>query len=139
MFKEICELIATRTGFVIGSTLQAGHRLQSAPVRCVVISESAGGSTVFEAPDFAFFNIQALARAATYFAARADVWAVYEAFHGTSGWNMPNAAGVGDNYLAMTVEALSIPQYLGVDDNKRHLFSVNLIFRIEQATCGAGA
>jgi len=134
MFKEICELIATRTGFVRGSTLQVGHRLQSAPVRCVVISESAGGSTVFECPDFAFFNIQALARAATYFNARADAWNVYEKFHGTSGWNMPNLEG-GLDYLVMTAEALSIPQYLGVDDNKRHLFSVNLIFRIEQASC----
>ena len=137
MFKEICTLIAEKTGFTIGSTLQVGHRTQSAPVRHVLISESAGGSTVFECPDFAFFNIQALARAKTYFNARADVWTIYEAFHGTSGWNMPNL-GAGDDYLAMTVEALAIPQYLGVDDNKRHLFSVNFIFRIEQATCGVG-
>ena len=134
MFREICTLIAARTGLVIGTTLQVGHRLQSAPVRCVVISESAGGSTVFQCPDFAFFNIQALARAATYFAARGDAWTVYRAFHGTSGWNMPNLEG-GADYLVMTAEALSIPQYLGVDDNKRHLFSVNLIFRCEEATC----
>ena len=118
----------------MGTTLQAGHRLQDAPVRHVLIAEPAGGSTVFQCPDFAFPNIQALARAATYFTARGDAWTVYRAFHGTSGWNMPNLEG-GDDYLVMTVEALSIPQYLGVDDNKRHLFSVNLIFRIEEATC----
>jgi len=134
MFRELCTLIAARTGLVIGTTLQAGHRTQNAPVRHVVISESAGGSTVEECPDFAFFNIQALAKAKTYFEARADAWLVYNAFHGTSGWNMPNLEG-GADYLVMTVGALSIPQYLGVDDNKRHLFSVNLIFRVEEATC----
>ena len=136
MFMEICTLIANRTGFVIGTTLQVGHRLQSAPVRHVLIAEPAGGSTVFQCPDFAFPNIQALARAATYFTARGDAWTVYRALHGTSGWNMPNLdVPPGNDYLVMTVEALSIPQYLGVDDNKRHLFSVNLIFRIEEATC----
>ena len=134
MFRELCTLIADRTGLVIGTTLQAGHWAQDKPLRCVLISESAGGSTVFQCPDFAFFNIQALARATTYFEARADDWLVYNALHGTSGWNMPNLEG-GDDYLVMTAEALSIPAYLGVDDNRRHLFSVNLIFRVETATC----
>jgi hypothetical protein len=35
----------------------------------------------------------------------------------------------------MTVEALAIPQYLGVDDNRRHLFSTNYIFRMEEGSC----
>ena len=134
MFREICTLIANLTGLTIGTTLQVGHRLQSAPVRHVVISESAGGSTVFECPDFAFFNIQALARAETYFDAREDAWLVFNALHGTSGWNMPNLES-GPDYLAMTVEAIGLPAYMGVDDNKRHLFTCNFIFRCEEATC----
>ena len=134
MFREICTLIQTLTGLAIGTTLQVGHRLQSAPVRHVVISESAGGSTVFQCPDFAFFNIQALARAATYFEARDDAWLVFNALHGTSGWNMPNLES-GPDYLVMTVEAMGLPAYMGVDDNKRHLFTCNFIFRCEVATC----
>jgi hypothetical protein len=33
------------------------------------------------------------------------------------------------------VEALNPPQYLGEDDNRRHLFSVNFIFRMEEGSC----
>ena len=134
MFREIFTLIANLTGLAIGTTLQAGHWEQEKPVRCVLISESAGGSTVFECPDFAFFNIQALARAETYFEAREDAWLVFNALHGTSGWNMPNLES-GPDYLAMTVEAIGLPAYLGRDDNRRHLFTCNYIFRCEEATC----
>jgi len=134
MFREIVTLISNLTGFTIGTRLQAGHWEQDKPKRCVLISESAGGSTDFYSPDFAFFNIQALSRAETYFQARDDAWAVFNALHGTSGWNMPNLES-GPDYLAMTVEAIGLPAYLGVDDNRRHLFTCNFVFRVEEATC----
>lgn len=138
MFQEICTLIANLTGFVIGTTLQAGHRLQTAPDRCVLIAESAGGATVPELPDRADFVIQAMSRGKTYFDARDDCWTVYNALHGTAGWNMPNISGSGDDYIAWAVDALAIPQYIGQDPNGRFEFSVNFIFRMAQASCGAG-
>ena len=135
MFHEICTLIASKTGFVIGSTLQVGHRAQNAPDRYVLVQETAGGETNFYCPDMANIDIQVLSRAKTYFEARSDIWDVYNALHGTSGWNMPNWTGTGPDYLAMTVEALTTPQYLGVGDNRQHEFSVNFIFRMEEGAC----
>jgi len=134
MFREIVTLISNLTGFTVGGKLQAGHWEQDKPKRAVLISEPAGGETNFYSPDFAFFNIQALARAETYFQAREDIWTVFNALHGTAGWNMPNLES-GPDYLAMTVEAIGLPAYLGRDDNRRHLFTCNIIFRCEEATC----
>jgi hypothetical protein len=138
MFQEIVTFIEGKTPFVLGTTLQAGHRLATAPDRCVLIAESGGGATVPELPDRADFLIQALSRAKTYFDARADAWTVYTALHGTAGWNMPILSGSGDDYIAWTVEALAIPQYIGQDVDGRFEFSVNFIFRMAQASCGAG-
>lgn len=136
MFKEICTFIAGQTGFAIGSTLQAGHRTQDAPDRCVLLSESAGGATMPDLADYADVLVQAVSRAMTYFDARADIWTVYRALHGTAGWNMPRLEGSGDDYIAWTVDALAIPQYIGQDANGRYEFSVNFIFRMAEASCG---
>jgi len=138
MFQEIVTFIAGQTGFTIGTTLQAGHRLATAPDRCVLIAESAGGATVPELPDRADFLIQALSRAKTYFDARDDAWTVYTSLHGTAGWNMPILTGSGSDYIAWTVDALAIPQHIGQDVDGRFEFSVNFIFRMAQASCGAG-
>ena len=135
MFKEICKLIEERTGFH-SPTLQVGHRVQGAPQRCVLISESAGGGTNFYCPDMADINIQLVTRAKRYFDAREDAWIFYQAFHGTAGWNIPRLDGSGEDYLAMTVEAIAVPQYIGQDMNGLFEFSVNFIFRMEEASCG---
>jgi hypothetical protein len=138
MFQEIVTFIDGKTPFTLGTTLQAGHRLATAPDRCVLIAESAGGATVPELPDRADFLIQALSRAKTYFEARDDAWTIYTALQGTAGWNMPNISGSGDDYIAWTVDAIAIPQYIGQDVDGRYEFSVNFIFRMAQASCGAG-
>jgi len=139
MFREIVTFIDNHTPFNLSDgTLQAGHRLATAPDRCVLIAESAGGATVPELPDRADFLIQALSRAKTYFEARDDAWTVYTALHGTAGWNMPILSGSGSDYIAWTVDALAIPQYIGQDVDGRFEFSVNFIWRIAQASCGAG-
>jgi hypothetical protein len=134
MFKEICTLVADLTPFVIGADLQCGHYAQDAPARCVLLSEG-GGGTEFDCPDMADLAIQAISRAETYHEARADAMTVFRALHGTSGWNLPRIDGVGPDYLVMDVEALNPPQYLDEDDNRRHLFSVNFIFRMEEGSC----
>uniref|UniRef100_A0A6M3M3E4 Tail protein n=1 Tax=viral metagenome TaxID=1070528 RepID=A0A6M3M3E4_9ZZZZ len=134
MFKEICTLIQTLTGLTIGSSLQVGHRAQKAPDRCTLVGEAGGGETNFYCPDMANLNIQIITRAKTYFQARDDAWLAYFFLHGTSGWNMPNT-GSGPDYLAMTVEAMTTPQYIGQDENGRFEFSTNYIFRCEEGSC----
>jgi hypothetical protein len=137
MFEEICELISNHTGFIKGSTMQMGHRVQNAPKRCVLISESGGGSTIPELADYADVLIQVISRGETYFNARDDAYVVYRAMHGTAGWNMPNLSGSGPDYIAWTVEALAIPQYIGQPEDGAFEFSTNYIFRCSQASCGA--
>ena len=137
MFKEIGTLIQTLTGLTIGGDLQVGHRAQDAPERCTLIGEAGGGETNFYCPDMANLNIQAVCRAKTYFQARDDAWAIFNALHGTSGWNMPNVTGSGPDYLAMVVEAITTPQYIGQDENGRFEFSTNFIFRMEEGSCGS--
>jgi hypothetical protein len=136
MFKEIVQLISDLTGFAIGSRLQYGHKLQDAPVRAVLVQET-GGEANFYCPDMINMTIQVLCRAAKYSEAREDAYAVFEVIHGTSNWELPRLDGLsGEDYLAMTVEALAAPQYLGEDDNRRHLFSTNYVFRMELGSCG---
>jgi hypothetical protein len=139
MFREIVTFIDNHTPFNLSDgTLQAGHRLATAPIRCVLIAESGGGATVPELPDRADFLIQVLSRAKTYFEARDDAWTVYTALHGTAGWNLPNLSGSGSDYLVPTLDAIAIPQYIGQDVDGRYEFSVNFTFRIQTGSCGAG-
>jgi hypothetical protein len=136
MFREICTFISNQTGFVIGDTLQVGHRIQDAPDRCVLISERGGGEPNDYFVDMANLEIQIITRAKSYFDARDDAWTVYEAIQASAGWNMPRIDGSGEDFLAMTVNAISTPGYISTDENGRHEFSVNFIFRMEEASCG---
>jgi len=135
MFREICTLISTLTGFPIGGKLQAGRWAQDKPQRCVLVQEGGGVPTFYPNGDMVDMAIQVLCRAEKQSEAREDAWVAFDALHATSGWNLPRIDGSGPDYLAMTVEALSAPQYLGEDDNRRHLYSVNFIFRMEEGSC----
>ena len=136
MFREICTLISTLTGWAIGGKLQAGHWAQDKPARAVLVQESGGTPAFYPNTDMVDMTIQFLCRAEKQTDAREDAWAAYRALHGTSGWNLPRLDGAsGEDYLAMTVEAIYAPQYLGEDDNRRHLYSINFIFRMEEGSC----
>jgi hypothetical protein len=143
MFREICQFIEDRTGFTKASgTLQVGHRVQNAPVRCVLVAQPAGGEPNYYCPEMANLNIQVLSRAKTYFEAEEDIWTVFNALtkgsgeYPSGGWNIPRIDGSGGDYLAMVIEALQTPAYIGQDDNGRYEFSVNFIFRMEEGSCG---
>ena len=138
MFKEICTLVANETGLVIGNNLFVGHRPQSGYDRCVVAQETEPAATVFELPDRADFVIQFISRAKTYFDAREDIWRIHDAMHGSAGWNMPRLDGSGPDYIAWAVEALGCPYYVGQDTNNRFEFTVNILFRMAQASCSPG-
>jgi len=129
MIKEIAAFIASKTSFVIGDTLQVGHRTQDAPDRCNVVLESAGGGLYFDLPDRVDKMIQVISRANTYLRARDDAWEIFDALHGTAGWTLSAVAPAVQNYEAMTIEAVADPQYIGQDEKRRFEFSTNYIFR----------
>ena len=134
MLQEICNLVASLTGLTKGADLQVGHRLPNAPERCTLIGESGGGESNYYIPDSMNLNIQAVTRAKTYFQARDDAWVVFNALHGTAGWNMSNV-GSGPDYLVEVIEAMATPQYIGQDANGLFEFSCNYIFRCRQGSC----
>jgi len=132
MIKEIAKFIASKTSFVIGTTLQVGHRTQDAPARCNVVLESAGGALNFDLPDFVGKMIQVISRAKTYFDARDDAWEIFNVLHGTAGWTLSAVSPATQNYGAMVIEALADPQYIGQDDTRRFEFSCNYQFKIKK-------
>lgn len=134
MFKEICQLISDLTGFTKGAKLQVGHWVQDKPERAVLVLESGGFADWYLMPEQIEPTVQVLCRAKTYFEAREDAYAAFDALHKIATWPLPQLES-GTDYLVYSIEALTIPQYLGVDDNRRHLFSTNYIFRIGEGTC----
>lgn len=130
MLKAICKFIENQTSsFIIGDTLQVAWRPLDAPDQCTLIAESGGGGTIFDLPDRADKMIQVLSRATTYFDARDDAQEIYDVLHGAAGWELPEVVA-GKKYQAMVIEAVEVPQYLGIDEKGRHEFSVNYIFKI---------
>lgn len=133
MIKEITTFIASKTSFAVGSTIVAGHRIQTDADRCNVVIESAGGAVYFDLPQRVDKLIQIISRALTYMDALADAREIYDAIHGTAGWTMSAVAPATQDYEAQTIEALADPQYIGQDDKRRFEFSTNYIFRIKNS------
>jgi len=136
MIKEVARFIASKTSFIIGSTLQTGHRTQDAPDRCVCVLETAGGSVYPDAMDRVDLHIQVLARGKTYFNAHDDAWEVYDGIfrnfkaYAAAGFTLPVVV-TGVKYWVSTITPLACPQYIGQDEHGRYEFSVNFVFRIK--------
>ena len=142
MLKEFCEFIEDKTSFVVGTTLQVGHRPQSAPDRCNAVLETVGGETFPEDPSRVDIVFQILSRSerggtASIWQARADAWEIFKALTGdTAGvirsaqWTLPV---VDDSYVAMVIEAISAPAYIGQDEQGRFEYSTNYLVKIRDA------
>lgn len=133
MIKEIASFIADKANLTIGTDLYVGHRPQNAVDACDTVLETAGGGIHPDIPDRVDKHIQVLSRAKTYFTARARAWLVFDAIYrdhtkGSAGWPLPNI--VGDDYVAMVIEPLADPQYIGQDEKGRYEFSCNYVFKI---------
>jgi len=137
MLKEVCKFIADKASLTRGTDLFEGHRPQDTPDACDVILETGGGSIFPDQPDRADVTIQVLSRAKTYYTARTRAWNIYDAIYkdwtyGSAGWTLSGVDG-GDDLLAMVIEPLAVPQYIGQDEKGRYEFSTNYIFRIRDA------
>lgn len=134
MLKEITTLISALTGYSIGGKLQCGHLEQSAPDRCVLVVETGGTSEFFPNVDVIDLGIQITCRSSSYSEAETDSWEIHRALHGGCGYDMPGLDG-GPDLLVNTIEATYSPQYLGEDEERRHLFVINFTLRIEEGSC----
>lgn len=121
MIKGLCQYIEDNSSFLIGTTLQVGHREQEAPDRCIVIQEPSGGDTNFWQVDIEWPIIQVIARSTTYMTARTDARAVHLVLHGAAGIEI----GTSPDIFVATITAMNPPQYIGQDEKRRYEFSTN--------------
>lgn len=136
--KSIGEWIEDRgIGFTIGLNLYIGHLpLKNVDGtepqdRCTTLLENAGGSTHFDLPDRVDKMLQVLSRAVDYTDAETDALTIYNELHGNAGLRLPTPdVSSGTSYVAMTVQAVSVPAPIGQDDKDRWRFSTNYIVRI---------
>lgn len=135
MIKEFAHLIENLTTMVVGEKIQVGHFVPESPIRSSAIIESAGGALFGDLPDAAEWAVQIISRAESYMKARDDAYEIFHALHGTAGWNFPVILS-GVNYLANTIDALSLPAFTGQDEKGYFLFSTNYIVRLQEAECG---
>jgi len=112
--------------------------------RYMAILENGGGEPISDMPDMVFKNVQILTHARTYFTARDDIMEMYLPLHGDIdtygcvGLVLLPVAPSTTTYLAMVVEAMSVPAPIANPDEKGNfIFSCNFIWKIEKATCGA--
>lgn len=133
MIKEITTFIENKTSsFTRDVNLFAGHIPMDKPDQCSAVIEG-GGGVYPDLVDRADAIIQVLSRADSYFNARNDAWEIYNAIFanhplGSSWWELP-VIGT-DEFIAMSITPLAIPQLLGQDSTGRYRFSTNYIFRI---------
>ena len=133
MLKAIAHFIANNTDFTYGTTIQYGWRPLDAPDTCHLVSEIGPSPGNFYVPERTDKMIQVLSRSKSYNIARAGAEEIYLFLKGAAGWDLPEIVE-GEKYFAMVIEAISAPQYLGLqdDNSNRHQFSTNYMFKIRE-------
>ena len=134
MIKEITKYIENNiTEFTIDTNLFAGFRPSDAPELCSVVQETGAGKPEFDIPDAVEKTIQIITRGNSYFTARVQAMKIYAFLHGKSGITLP-VVDTGVIYLANTIQAIQIPQYIGQDEKGLFEFSANYIFMIQDGS-----
>jgi len=148
----------------IGSNLFAGHvpvknsAGVNIPVRFLAVLENAGGAVLSDVggvvamvppsnpddpdygctywPKYIEKAVQLLNRAKSYFVARQDAEQLYEAFHNTGGWKLPQVAPANRKYTAIVIDAYGPPAPIeSPGDAGFYTFSTNYVWKIEEASC----
>ena len=103
------------------------------PDDSTIVLEAAGGGLEFDLIDRADKMVQVITRSKDYITAKEDAFTIFDLFHGNSGLYLPPFEHAsGRDYVAMTIEANSLPMPVGEDDANRWRFSTNYIVRIRE-------
>ena len=126
MLKELCEYIELNTSFVIGTTLQTGHRVPTAPDECIVVLET-GGNANFYLPGSKDWSVQILTRAKTYFTARANAYIIHDLLQSKAGIYPP---AIDNAYCFQVMQSKDMPAPIGQDKNNLFEFSQNFSIQL---------
>lgn len=132
MLKELTQFIENNTALVIDTDLFAGFRPPEAQVDCTAVYERTGDSRDFDLIDKRTTPIQFITRASDFHAARDAAEAMATLFHGQAGYDLPIIT-TGEEYHVATSEILSGPAFLGQDELGNFEYTLNMLFRIQDA------
>lgn len=128
LLRELVTWISGETGLRIGGGTQAssddrlyaGHIPPDKPDTGALVRETGGPDQLLRSgfAEIGEPTVQVLVRAPSHFAARDLAHEIHDALQGAAG------VAMGDHVLHFA-EALARPQFLGVDERGRHLFSTN--------------
>jgi len=136
MLQDLLKYIEDNTSLEIGVSLfygffpaktMAGGEVRERATR----AQETGGPEYPDLVDRADMAINFISRAKEYEDAKADSYEIHNLLHGLTGIKLPLFDGSsGCNYVAMEIEASSVPGYLEEDENGRHVFSLNIVARV---------
>jgi hypothetical protein len=96
---------------------------------CLIVIES-GGISDFYLPDRQEKAVQILSRAADYSDAMDNAMVAFRALQGKAGITL-TVIVAGQAYYVNTIEAISLPQNLGQDENGLFNISTNYVFKLQ--------
>lgn len=130
ILSELGNWIAAGTSFIKGATLQIAFRPDSAPDRCILIT-NAGGGKEFNSDSARHrfdYMLQAISRGLTWVDAQTDINLVHAfMFEGARGLvSLPTGSPTFD---IESIEPVATPAPIGRDEKQRFEFSVNYVLK----------
>jgi len=132
MLKALAQYIENNTTLVIGDDLFPGYRPSNAPVECVALYERSGENRSFTLRDKRDVPVQFVSRSDDYYVARDWLAALITLLHGQCAYDLPVVVSGEALHIAAS-EILSGPVYMGQDEKGNHEFSLNVLFRVQDA------
>lgn len=135
MIREMAEYIEDRSiGLLVGITLHAGFRPETAADTCVALLERTGERQDYNVDGKFDKPVQILSRSTSYQTAKDNAEAVVDLFVGwqKAGLSLPILVSGGDSFTINTAELISGPAWLGQDQNGRHEFTANILLHMQQ-------
>ena len=127
---ELSTFLANETTLFLGTTLQHGRFIETSPKRCTAIIFNQVSNAYFDLPDRIDVVIEATSRSDSYEGARDDAEEIYNALHRRIHKDLPVITS-GNELIIQTSECQIPPQWVGIDENKRNMWSATYLLRIK--------
>jgi hypothetical protein len=130
ILTELADWVAAGTSFTKGTTLQVAYRLQNAPDRCVLITNTGGGKeyNIDSARKRFDYMLQFISRGNAWGDAQTDINLIHAfMFEGARGLvSLPTGSPTFD---IESIEPVATPAPIGRDENQRFEWSINYVLK----------
>lgn len=128
--REITDFVALETTLIKGTTLQHGFITEKSPDTCTALIYSNPGTFYFDVPDRLDVVVDSISRSQSYETARSDCEEVFNALIRRIDKALPVVVS-GNELKIQTSEATVTPQWMGLDENKLHIWEASYILRLK--------